>query len=201
MRVEGSGEDIYNRASESYGICASDNVKLTRTFGSLLAIFNAVPLIFSVYECYRGRNSPSEFNESRYVSLSIVSLLETILIGLPITLVSVEPTMVFIARAAVLCVACLAILLPMFVPKAIQVRSPESEKKPRRVVYSSQDRVYSSQERDSVVERNRETEVTAPVSDGSRSFFSRISQRSSRLRETISGHMSHHSRGSNQDDD
>jgi hypothetical protein len=72
---------------------------------------------------------PSEFNESRDVAVSMASLLEALLIGLPFVLISVKPTAVFLSRAVILCVACLAILLPMFVPKWVNKDHPAPPKR------------------------------------------------------------------------
>lgn len=132
-RVVGVGKDEYGRETQTYGTCASDKETLAKGFGSLLAIVNVIPIFVSVYQSFRGRKLPSEFNESRFLSMSVASLLETFLVGLPITLTSWEPTVVFITRAIVLCMACLAILLPMFVPKWRRTKSRGSEPSIRRV--------------------------------------------------------------------
>jgi ABC-type branched-subunit amino acid transport system substrate-binding protein len=126
-RVAAVGVDEYGRSTETYGTCASDNDTLAKLFGSLLAIANAFPVFFSAYESFRGRNLPTEFNESRYLFATMTSLLETLLIGLPIILIAVKPTAIFLVRAGVLCLACLAILLPLFIPKWLRTSRPDPE--------------------------------------------------------------------------
>lgn len=123
-RIYPGGFDIYGRRTDSYGVCISSNEskKLARLIGILLGVVNIVPIVLSLYQSYMCRNLPSEFNESRYVAISMASLLETCAIGLPIVLVAVDPTAVFLTRAVALCMACLAILLPMFVPKFVSKR-------------------------------------------------------------------------------
>jgi len=115
----GAGEDEFGRASDTYGLCLSENGKefLSRLFFGLLTVVNVVPIFLSIYQSYRCRNLPSEFNESRYLAISMASLLETFVMGLPILLVTVLPTGIFLSRAVLLFATCLAILLPMFLPK------------------------------------------------------------------------------------
>lgn len=126
-RVADVGVDEYGRSTETYGTCTSDDETLAKVFGSLLAIVNAVPVFFSAYQSFKGRNLPTEFNESRYLYATMASLLETFLIGLPIVLIAVKPTAVFLVRAGVLCLACMAILLPLFIPKWLTKKRPEAE--------------------------------------------------------------------------
>lgn len=123
-RKPGVGEDKFGRPAESFGICASDNSALSKTFGSLLAVVNVVPVSLSIYQSYRCRDLPTEFNESRYLAISMASLLETFLIGLPFFLITVLPSAAFLCRAVLLCVSCLAILLPMFIPKWLNIDGP-----------------------------------------------------------------------------
>lgn len=131
-RVPGAGEDTFRRPAQSYGICTSgDKATLSKIFGSFLAVVDFIPMILSVYQSYRSRGLPSEFNESRYLALSLASLLETFLIGLPIILMTVLPTAVFLSRAVLLCMSCLAVLMPMFVPKWLNMDGPSPP--PRRL--------------------------------------------------------------------
>jgi len=132
QRVSQGGVDQFGRATETYGTCMSNNETLAKLFVSLLAVVNVVPVILANYQSFRCRNLPSEFSESRYLALSMASLLETFLIGLPIVLIRVQPTAVFITRAVLLCLVCLAILLPMFVPKFFRTRN-RPEPKARKV--------------------------------------------------------------------
>lgn len=123
-RVFQAGKDEFERDTNSYGTCASDNGTLATLFGIFLCIVNVIPIVLANYQSYRSRELPSEFNESRYLTISMVSLLEAFAIGLPLVLVAVDPTAVFLTRAVILCVSCLAILLPMFVPKCINRDRP-----------------------------------------------------------------------------
>ena len=126
-RVDDVGVDEYGRSTETYGICASDNETLAKVYVSLLAVVNAIPVFVTAYQSFKGRNLPTEFNESRYLYTTMASLLETFLLGLPIILIAVEPTAVFLVQAGVLCLACLAILLPLFIPKWLTKSRPEAE--------------------------------------------------------------------------
>ena len=125
-RVDGAGEDRYGRVTDSYGECKSSNYPLSLTFAILLAAVNFIPVILAIYLSYRARNLPSEFNESRFVTLSMASLLEAGLIGLPIVIMTrEEPTAFFMARSLVIFVVCFVVLLFMFVPKWMTENKPQ----------------------------------------------------------------------------
>jgi hypothetical protein len=123
----GAGEDEFGRASDTYGLCLSEKGKefLSRLFFGLLTVVNVVPIFLSIYQSYRCRNLPSEFNESRYLAISMASLLETFVMGLPILLVTVLPTGIFLSRAVLIFATCLAILLPMFLPKWLNLQKED----------------------------------------------------------------------------
>jgi len=133
----GVGQDEFGRVTETYGICKSYNETLAKVFGSLLGVVNIVPIVLANYQSYKSRNLPSEFNESRYLAMSMASLLESFLIGLPIVLITVQPAAIFITRAVVLCLVCLAILVPMFVPKFRTRNQPEPKSRTVPVISST----------------------------------------------------------------
>lgn len=122
-RVPVGGVDMYGRPTESYGYCTSDNERLERFFSVPLLIVNLVAVVLACYQCYKAKTLPSEFNESRFLAISLFSLLETYIIGLPIAIFADDPTAIFMTRAVVLCMVCLAMLLPMFLPKLLNKRN------------------------------------------------------------------------------
>jgi hypothetical protein len=111
--------DRFGRYIEFYGVCESEDAEVGQIFTWTLAAVNFVPLLSAVVQSYRTRFLPSIFNESTYVALSLLSMLEATIVGFPILwLVSESPTASFLVRAILVTIFCLAIILPIFVPKA-----------------------------------------------------------------------------------
>jgi hypothetical protein len=85
-----------------------------------LAVFNFLAVVFANYESYLSRHLPSDFNETFYITLSMASILEGFLIGAPILFLARDnPTSFFVVSSMLIAFLCLAILLPMFVPKLV----------------------------------------------------------------------------------
>lgn len=116
-RVELENRDQYGRSVESYGACRSSN-KSTIGFLAVLVIFNFSTVAFATYQVYISRHIPSDYNESYYIALTMASLMELFLIGLPILfLVSDNPAADFVVKSILVCFCCCSILLPLFVSK------------------------------------------------------------------------------------
>jgi hypothetical protein len=80
-----------------------------------------VALLFTFYQCFQARDLPIEYSEASSLAISMGCLLETLLVGAPLLFVSAEnPSSQFIIRTLLVCIACLAILLPVFVQKYVQ---------------------------------------------------------------------------------
>jgi len=144
QRKNGAGRDQFGRETDTYGTCESVNHSLTRLFGFLLGAVNVIPLVLANYQSYRCWNLPTEYNESRYLAISMASLLEASLIGLPFILIAVNPTAVFLSRATILSVACMALLLPMFVPKWLNRKNPGQPTRKVSIVRASISNSYSN---------------------------------------------------------
>jgi dipeptide/tripeptide permease len=69
---------------------------------------------------------PLEFNESFYIGLSMVSILESLLIGFPIASVSRNPTTDLTSRSILITIMCFALLLPLFVSKLSMQKSSKT---------------------------------------------------------------------------
>jgi hypothetical protein len=114
-----SRKDSFGRSIESLGECHGDDATLTAAFMWSLMLVNFVCLAIAIVQSYRTRNLPSMFNESRYIVLSLLSMLEASIMGVPLLwFVADFPTVSYIVRAAMVSIFCLAIILPIFVPKA-----------------------------------------------------------------------------------
>ena len=85
-----------------------------------LLLVNFASLALAMYQSYKARNLPTEFSESSYLSMAMISLIETCMIGVPILfVVGDDPTSNFLMISSLVNIACLSILLPIFLPKFI----------------------------------------------------------------------------------
>ncbi|CAB9505072.1 Gamma-aminobutyric acid (GABA) B receptor [Seminavis robusta] len=98
--------DQFGRATESYGVCQPDESQWYLFFAVPLVVANVGALVMATYQSYRARHIPCELSEQGYLNVSLVSLCETFLFG----------TYYLVASIAI-CIGCLAILLPVFLPK------------------------------------------------------------------------------------
>jgi hypothetical protein len=126
-------EDVFGQPIESRGTClASIQQGSTETiFLSLLGLVNLSALLVSIYQSYRNRNLPSEFNEAFYLLMTNLAILEGMVVGAPILfLAEKDPASSMLIRSLLVCIICLAVLLPMFLPKFTKT---EDEKAKRSV--------------------------------------------------------------------
>ena len=106
--------DRFGRQTDSFGSCKGDS----NAFWLISSAFNFAMVLVANYQSYRGRNVPSDFNESIFVALSMASLLECFLIGAPILwLVSSDPTSDFVIKAVLIAFMCAAIVVPIYFNK------------------------------------------------------------------------------------
>lgn len=112
--------DFFGRVIESYGTCrpAANDDKTTFYFVVPLVVLNMTGVFFAAYQAYLARNIPTEFSESSYLSLAMISLMETLILGGPILFtVHDNPTSNFLIQSSLVNIACLSILVPIFLPK------------------------------------------------------------------------------------
>jgi hypothetical protein len=150
-RVSELSFDHFGRSVESYGTCygGSDDA-LQYIFAALILFVNVVAIVFLLYQSYQARNLPTEFNESLYVSMATVSLLESLLLAGPLLLlVHDSPSADFMIKSLLVTIAGLAILLPMFIPKCLQrnIRAPRKQSQEGRNRRSSVARMSTAGDR------------------------------------------------------
>jgi 7 transmembrane sweet-taste receptor of 3 GCPR len=112
--------DKFRNVVQSYGACMSIQTTSPTQyafFGATMAI-SVFTLLVSAYQSYRARNLPSQFNESKYIAISNLVLLESLIIGCPVLVLARQnPATFSLALNALVAVMSLAVLLPVFVPK------------------------------------------------------------------------------------
>jgi hypothetical protein len=105
-------------------------------FAALILLVNIVAIVFLLYQSYKARNLPTDFNEGVYVTVTSFSLLECLLLAAPLLfLVYDNPTADFMIKSIMVTISCLAILLPMFIPKYLQrnIRALQNSQRERGV--------------------------------------------------------------------
>lgn len=124
-RVQVQNFDSFGRSIESYGVCFKQEGNMEKAVQTsvIVALFvvNLAALLFANYQCFLARNLPSDFNESFYVTLTNAGILEALILGSPMLfLVYDNPTANFLVRSLLVAIICFTILLPTFIPKALQ---------------------------------------------------------------------------------
>jgi hypothetical protein len=114
-------EDMFGQPIESRGTClcsVNNRESAETTFLCLLGVVNVTALLFSNNQSYRARALPSEFNETLYLAMTNLVILEGMVLGAPILyLVGSDPASFMLIHSLLVSIICLAVLVPMFVPK------------------------------------------------------------------------------------
>lgn len=118
VRNPNPGTDGWNRIISTYGACRSENVEW---YLAPLGIINLSVLCYANYQAYISRKIEAEFSESRFIAMSMVSLLQSIITGFPVVFVVRDsPPAYYLVTSFMLFVICMAILLLIFVPKILK---------------------------------------------------------------------------------
>ena len=104
----------------SYGRCASSG-NLSTVMIALIAGVNAIAIVAANVLAYQTRNMCVAFNESKFVGLSMGSILQAVLIGTPLLfLADSNPTARYVVRSLLVFVICMSILVFIFLPKMME---------------------------------------------------------------------------------
>jgi hypothetical protein len=160
-RIQVANYDEFGRSVESYGRCEGDGSTTTNIIISLMAIVNGLGLLFTNYQGVKTRSLPTAFNESFYLTITNGSLLEALILGIPILVLAKDsPSTSFIVKAILVTLVCLCVLLPLFIPKHLQ-RGNESKR--NSVKQPTRSKIYVSnlfQETETVPEDCVGTRIT-----------------------------------------
>lgn len=150
VRTYSQGTDLWNREIASTGQCRSEdgvvpylvplglskwlivtNIALERRLiihfaclcFYLLAAVNLVVLAVACWQAYEARDIKSEFAEAKYIAMTVFSLTQAFLTGLPIVAVARETPRTFYLILTVLVFGvCMVVLSLIFVPKILMQR-------------------------------------------------------------------------------
>ena len=106
--------------TESIGRCTSDHFG---AFAGSCAAFIALCLVYALRICYKTRNIPIEFSESKYIAMSIFFLFQLLILGIPILVIARENTdAYFMVMCLILFLMSFGTTLLIFVPKFVAHR-------------------------------------------------------------------------------
>ena len=121
IRVYLDSKDVFDRYVDSYGLCSSDNAL---PFVIVIVILNISILLVGNWWAYQARNIETEYGESRYIGISMASILQAWCMGIPILIVVWDnPQAKFFVEAGIIFVTALAVLLLVFIPKSFAIRA------------------------------------------------------------------------------
>lgn len=122
-RLEGESKDAFDRSTDSHATCSAESSSAL-PFLLVLVIFNLGMLIVANVLAYKSRDVSIEYQENRYIAISMASILQAWAMGIPILIVVKDsPQAKFFVEVAIIFVTCSAILLLIFVPKMFSYRA------------------------------------------------------------------------------
>ena len=134
IRQEHDGTDYWNRAISTFGSCRSDNAL---PYLTSLAIVNFSVVAIACWQAIQARNIKSEFSESKYIGLTVASLFQAFLTGIPVAaVVRDNPRAFYVVLSLIIFLLSMVVLLLIFLPKMTmqQYYSHKSETEQRRMI-------------------------------------------------------------------
>lgn len=129
-RFDKDSKDAFDRTTETYATCTSDK---SLPFVIVIIVVNLGALLLANFQAYQARDIQTEYQESRYVAISMASILQAWCMGIPIMIVVKEaPQAKFFVEAGIIFVTCTAVLLLIFTPKLLAVRSDRRKEEEER---------------------------------------------------------------------
>ena len=117
-----------NSDYQSYGYCTTQG-NSWKIFIALLVALNFCALTMACFQAWRARKISTEFSESSYVAYTIFSLLQALLIGLPVLLLVQDNAMAsYFVWSVLIFIVCATILILLFIPKMKAVRKKEKRR-------------------------------------------------------------------------
>jgi gamma-aminobutyric acid type B receptor len=134
VRQENDGTDYWNRVISTYGACRSNHVV---AYLVPLAVINLSVVATACWQAWQARYIESEFSEAKYIGLTVASLFQGFITGIPVVVVVRDmPKAFYLLLSIVIFLLCMVVLLLIFLPKMFMQRTYaiESEAEQRRMV-------------------------------------------------------------------
>ena len=118
VRTDDANYMTSGQSSRSTGACASSSRKNEIIFYTFFCLLNFVALGCANWQSYKARKLQTEFKESTNITVSMLFVTESTLLGLPVLfLVGDDPSAFFLVRSVLITIISLGVLMPIFVPK------------------------------------------------------------------------------------
>lgn len=128
-------EDPFDRNTETYGICSSDNGFI---FLATLGTINLGCLLFAVFQAYQARSISTELQESGYIFTALAFILIVSFIGIPVLIVAHgNVKALYFITAGLIFVVCTSILTLIFIPKVFALRKSMKMRRPSSFNFSN----------------------------------------------------------------
>ncbi|KAL7535821.1 hypothetical protein ACHAWF_005283 [Thalassiosira exigua] len=124
-------ERIETSPASSYGACEPRE----KTGAGLVPIVlfgvgNVIILFFANFQAYQARELSDEFSESKYIAISLVSILQAVLVGVPVAVVTRQiPAAFGVIVSGLTFIVPMSVLMLIFAPKVLLVWQKAKEKK------------------------------------------------------------------------
>jgi len=118
-----TGTDEWNRPVSSYGIC-----RRSKPFGITILALNITALFLVVYQAFKARKITTDFAESRYIGIVVLTMLNFLILVVPILFLSGDkPQVKYLIYILFGCILLMLKLLLIFIPKIIAVKRGNEE--------------------------------------------------------------------------
>jgi len=115
--------DLFDRKVESFGRCVSEDSNASIAYVVTLIALNISALVVANYWSYRARHMETEYEESKYIGISLAAVLQAWGMGIPILVVVGEnPQAKYFVETGIIFVTSVALLGLIFVPKMLAVK-------------------------------------------------------------------------------
>lgn len=123
-------KDSYGRVLDvRYSCYAIGSTDVSLVCLLLMVAVNLFSSVLLNVESYRARKLPSEFNETNYIAITNLILLEACTLSVPIlVVVSNQRTAFVLVRSILNYLLCMGVLLPIFVPKFTSEKSGKAKR-------------------------------------------------------------------------
>ncbi|CAB9520664.1 Gamma-aminobutyric acid (GABA) B receptor [Seminavis robusta] len=117
QRIQLNDQDAFGRSVASYGTCGASS-NLIWMFLVPIMMANTAGVLMAAVQCYKARGLPLDFSETHYLTISMASLMETVVLSTPVLFaLRTEPTSFYVFASVAVSFFSLSILVPVFLPK------------------------------------------------------------------------------------
>lgn len=131
----------------------------SHVFWSLFAAYDSICLAYALYLCYITRDFPSELGESKWITASIITILQLLLLGVPVLVIASDDEQAFFfVRACLVFLISTGVSCFMFLPKICRLNGwyNGSGRILRNAGAASDNQILSIEQSTSITEKPKE---------------------------------------------